>query len=249
MTLLHESPVPLYLQIKDLLHKQIETGSYGVGARLPSERELAQRYQVSRMTARQALQLLAQEGLTHSRVGKGTFVSAPKIKQELRALTSFSEDMRQRGLHATSRVVVAELRAVDGTVADRLAIAPGSEIVVLSRVRLANDQPLALETSHIPHALCPGLLGRYDFSQVSLYEALRRDYGFLLVWADQVIETRLPHNYECDVLAIGKRTPVLSLTRVTYNEQDHPIEFVRSIYRGDQYQLRVMLRYSEHQVR
>lgn len=249
MTLLHDSPVPLYLQIKDLLLKQIETGAYTIGARLPSERELAQRYQVSRMTARQALQQLAQEGVTHSRVGKGTFVSAPKIKQELRALTSFSEDMRQRGLHPSSRVLLAELRPADNTIAQRLTIGPGTEIVVLSRVRLADAEPMAIETSHIPHALCPDLLARFDFSQASLYDVLRREYGWELVWADQVIETRLPQEAECEALAINRRTPVLSLTRVTYNAQDHPIEFVRSLYRGDQYQLRVILRYSEHQVR
>lgn len=249
MSLQPESAIPLYIQIKQLLKGQIEAGMFAVGARLPSERELADRYHVSRMTARQALRLLAQEGLTHTRVGKGTFVSAPKINHELRALTSFSEDVTLRGLQPSSRVIAAEVRPADNVMADRLRIPSGAEIVVLSRVRRAGGHPLALEISHIPHARCPQLLARYDFSQVSLYEVLRRDYGLKLVWADQVIETRLPKPDECAALTLDKNVPVLSFTRVTFNEHDHPVEFVRSVYRGDQYQLRVILRYSEHQVR
>ncbi|MBN1562842.1 MAG: GntR family transcriptional regulator [Anaerolineae bacterium] len=249
MSLQHDSAIPLYIQIKTLLQTQIEDGLFTVGSRLPSERELAERYAVSRMTARQALRLLAQEGLTHTRVGKGTFVSAPKIDQELRALTSFSEDIRQRGLTPSSRLLTAAVRLVDELMAKRLRIDPGSEIVVLSRVRLADDQPLALETTHLPHHLCPQLLNRYDFNRESLYQVLRRDYGLALVWADQLIETRLPKPDECDALKLDKSIPVMKFTRVTYNEQDHPVEFVRSVYRGDQYQLRVILHYSEHQVR
>lgn len=249
MSLQHESAVPLYVQIKNLLQKQIESGVYSVGARVPSERELAERYQVSRMTARQALQALAQDGLIHSRVGKGTFVSTPKIDQELRSLTSFSEDMVNRGMEPSSRVITAEIRTADNRIASRLRLSPGSEIIVLSRVRLANRQPLALETTHIPSHLCPGLLEKYDFSKESLYEVLRRDFGWIMIWADQIIETRLPETHECKALKLDDTIPVLSFTRVTYNEHDNPIEFVQSVYRGDQYQLRVMLRYSEHQVR
>ena len=249
MSLQHESAVPLYIQLKELLQSQIKSGDYAIGARLPSERELAQRYGVSRMTARQSLQALAQEGLINSRVGKGTFVSAPKIDQELRTLTSFSEDMQQRGLAPSSRILVAEVRPADQEIAGRLQVAGGSDVAVLKRVRLADAQPLAVETTHVSYRLCPGLLDRYDFSRVSLYDVLRRDYGWELVWADQIIETRLPDEAECAVLHVGKRTPVLCFTRVTYNNDDRPLEFVRSMYRGDRYQLRTILRYSEHQLR
>lgn len=249
MSLQHESPVPLYIQMKELLQSQIQSGARAVGERLPSERELAARYEVSRMTARQALQALVAEGLAHSRVGKGTFVTAPKINQELRVLTSFSEDMSQRGVTPSSRVLVAEVRPADQDVARHLHITPGVRIAVLKRVRLADGQPLALETTHIPYHKCPGLLDRYDFSQCSLYEVLRRDYGWELAWADQVIGTRLPEDDECAALELDKGTPVLHFTRVTFDESDQPLEYVRSVYRGDRYQLRAALRYSEHQLR
>lgn len=245
MTLQHESPVPLYIQIKELLQRRIRSGEYSVGARLPSERELAERFAVSRMTARQALRALALEGLTYSRVGKGTFVSVPKINQELRVLSSFSEDMLQRGLTPSSRVILAEVRAADSESASRLQLTAGARVILLKRVRLADNQPMALEITHIPHHLCPDLLSGRDFSQVSLYETLRRDYGWELVWADQLIETRLPEEDECEVLSLDRRTPVLKFTRVTFNGENQPLEFVRSVYRGDQYQLRTILRYAE----
>ena len=245
MTLHHESPVPLYTQIKELLHKRILSGEYAVGARLPSERELAERYDVSRMTARQALRALALEGLTYSIVGKGTFVSVPKINQELRLLSGFSEDMIQRGLKPSSRVIEARQSAADEQVCSRLHLQAGATIILLKRVRLADHQPMALEATHIPVELCPDLLERFDFSRDSLYEVLRRNYGLDMVWADQLIETRLPTDTEREILGVAQRTPVLKFTRVTYNAENQPLEYVRSVYRGDQYQLRTILRYAE----
>jgi len=235
-----DSSTPLYTQIKDRLQLQIQRGAYEVGAKLPSERELAQEFGVSRMTARQALQDLVQEGLAYSRVGKGTFVSPPKI--DLRALTSFSEESRLRGMTPGSRVLKAVLAPADTTTTRWLQISPGTEIVVLSRIRLANGKPLAIETAHLAHRLCPGILEHHDFSHESLYEVLRQEYGWVMVWADQTIEARQAVHEECQLLEMDRQIPVLSLTRVTYDSQDRPIEFVNSVYRGDQYRLHTVLR-------
>jgi len=231
---------PLYTQIRDHLQAQIKEGAYEVGARLPSERELAQEFEVSRMTARQALQDLIQEGLAYSRVGKGTFVSPPKI--DLRALTSFSEESRQRGMLPGSRVLSAVLAPADAQTTRWLQIAPGTEIVILTRIRLANGKPLAIETAHLDHRLCPAILDHHDFANDSLYAALRSEYGWVLAWADQIIEARQATHEESQLLEMDRHIPVLSLTRVTYNNQDRPIEFVCSVYRGDQYRLHAVLR-------
>ncbi len=231
---------PLYTQIKDHLHAQIQQGIYAPGARLPSERELALEFGVSRMTARQALQELIQDGLAYSRVGKGTFVCPPKI--DLTVLTSFSEESRQRGMTPGSRVLKAALAPADAATARWLQIAPGTEIVVLTRLRLANDRPLAIETAHLDHRLCPAILDRHDFARESLYEVLRQQYGWVMVWADQIIEARQPTHEECHLLEMDRQIPVLGLTRVTYDRQDRPIEFVTSVYRGDQYRLHAVLR-------
>jgi GntR family transcriptional regulator len=244
MLLDHGSTVPLYIQIKEYLRMQIEAGVYPSGARLPSERELAQEFRVSRMTARQALQLLAKDGFISPRVGKGTYVRRPRIAQELRFLTSFTEDMRQRGMTPSSRVIRATSDQADEDVAQHLQLAVGTEIILLSRVRLADNDPMVWEICHLNHRLCPGILERHDFSQESLYQVLREVYGFKLIWADQVIGARMPTKEERDALQVNSHTPVLSMTRVTYTEHDQPVEYVRSVCRGDRYQLRTVLRYS-----
>lgn len=244
MSLDHGSNVPLYVQLKEHLRMQIEAGVYESGTRLPSEREMAQTFQVSRMTARQALQLLAKDGYISSRVGKGTYVCRPKIAQELGFLTSFTDDIRQRGMSPTSRVIRAALDRASDEVAGHLQVSAGTEIVVLSRVRLANDEPIAWEICHLNHRLCPGILERYDFSRESLYRVLREEFGCHLIWADQWISARIPDKSQRDKLQLDRETPVLSLTRITYADHNQPVEFVRSVYRCDRYQLRTILRYT-----
>ena len=233
---------PLYVQLTEYLQYQIRSGAYGSGYKLPSERELAEQFNVSRMTARQALQQLVQNGLAYSQVGKGTFVRVPKINQELRELTSFTEEMDRRGAITSSRVLMAQVAPANATVAEHLQIAPESQVVILQRVRLADNQPLALETSHLNALRCPSILQDHDFSQQSLYHVLREIYGIRIVWANQWIESRLPNQHECDSLNIMPQMPILDLTRVTYNDGDEPIEFVRSAYIGERYTLRTTLR-------
>lgn len=238
----HNSIVPLYLQLAERLQKQIEAGMYSVGTRLPSERELSEQNDVSRMTARQALHVLIQRGLAEPRVGKGTYVSVPKIDQELVRLTSFSDEMRRLGRQPNSRVLTHHLEAADAKVAEQLQIPPGSEVALLIRIRLANGTPLALERSYLNHELCPGVLETHDFGRESLYEVLRNQYGILLTWATQVIEARLPTNAERHALELEQHDPVLSLTRVTFYENDRPVEYVTSVYCGSRYKFKAILR-------
>lgn len=241
MTVNLNGATPLYIQIKEILQQQIETGAYAVGDRLPSERELSDAYNVSRMTARQALQLLQQSGLTRTQVGKGTYVSR-KIDQDLRDLTSFTQEMASKGLQPTSQVLHAELRPADAEIARRLGAQLGEEIVVLARLRLANARPIAIEIAHLRHALCPQILDRHDFAVESLYQVLQGQYGLHLVWASQVIAARMPDAEERTILGIRAQAPVLSLVRVTYDGHDQPIEYVRSCYHGERYQLHTVLR-------
>lgn len=242
MTLSLSGATPLYIQIKDLLQRQIEEGSIAVDDRLPSERELAEAYGVSRMTARQALQLLQQSGFSRTQVGKGTYATRPQIDQELRELTSFTKDMTQRGLRPRSCVLAAELRRADDESAAQLQTVVGEELVVLQRVRLADEKPIALETAHLRHSQFPGILREHDFSMESLYQVLKECYHVHLVWANQVIGARMPDRFERAALELPARTPVLSLRRVTYDEHDQPIEFVSSCYHSERYQLRTVLR-------
>lgn len=222
---------------------QIEAGDYPSGARLPSERELAQVFHMSRMTVRQALQLLAKDGFVTSHVGKGTYVRQPKIAQELRLLTSFTEDMRRRGMIPSSRVLRAALDSADKDVAEHLRVAVGAETILLSRVRLADNEPMAWEICHLKHRLCPEILEHHDFNRESLYQVLREVYSLSLIWAEETAGARMPNKEEEDILNMNSHTPVLSRTRVTYTEYDQPVEYVRSVYRSDRYQFRAVLRY------
>lgn len=238
----HDSPVPLYVQIKDYLRLNIQNGVFAVNERIPSERQLAEHFSVNRLTVSKALSELTQEGLVYSRVGKGTYVSAPKIDQGLQSLTSFTEDMSSRGKKASSRVLYAQVDRANKEIARALSVLPGTEVVVLHRVRMADGLPVGLERSHIIYALCPGILEKCDFRQASLYQVLRQEYNLRLTYAHQTIEAVIAGEAEQDVLEAEPGTPVLSVTRVTFTENDQPIEYVRSSYRGDRYKFYTVLR-------
>lgn len=234
MRLQRNHPLPLYSQLKDRLRADLVTGRLRPHQQLPSERELCARFRVSRMTVRQALLDLAREGLIYSRVGKGTFVSEPKIDQQLKTLSGFSQDMQARGSVPSSRVLEAKLERANQRLAQTLALSPGARVIVLSRVRLADGVPLAIETVRLPHALCPHLL-RHDFARESLYAVLEHEYGYRLTCAQQTIEAALARPREATLLQLTLPAPVLVMERLTYTDQGVVIEYVHSIYRGDRY--------------
>ncbi len=235
-----DHPVPLYQQLEAALRAQIESGRYAQHQRLPSERELVEEFGVSRMTVRQALVALTQEGLIYGRVGKGTFISDPKIDQQILTLTGFTEDMQQRGEHPSSRVLKAVSLAATKEVAGALQLEPKARVLNLVRLRLAGGIPLAVESAFLPEHLCPDLLS-HDFAHESLYDVLQNQYGWKLVRAQQTIQARLAAGEELKLLGLHPPAPVLALERITFVAEDLPIEFVRSQYRGDRYKFTGML--------
>lgn len=241
----HDSPVPLYVQIKDYIRQNIQSGMFGVNERIPSERQLAEQFSVNRLTVSKAISELVQEGLLYTQVGKGTYVCPVKIDQVLQSLTSFTQDMDGRGKSASSRVLYAAVEPAGVEVAKALAILPGAEVFVLQRVRLADDQLIALEKSHITYALCPGILEQHDFSRESLYKVLHEVYGLHLTYAHQTIEAAIAEAEELEALEADSCTPILRITRVTHDDQDRAVEFVRSSYRGDRYKFHTVLRQVE----
>jgi GntR family transcriptional regulator len=236
-----QSSIPIFAQVKAVLDAAVESGELQPHRRIPSERELSVRFGVSRMTIRQALLEMIGEGSLYTRTGKGTYVAERKIEQPLQRLTSFTQDMAARGLRPSSRLIGADLLPAPIELAHALAIPPGSELVRVRRLRLADGQPLAIETSHLPHARCPGLLA-HDLEGQSLYDLLRDRYGLELATARQTIEAAAPTDEERELLQLPPGVPVLRIHRFT-SARDGPVcEFVRSAYRGDRYQLNVDLR-------
>lgn len=232
--------VPLYLQVKNTLETEIRDGKYGIDARLPSERELCEKFGVSRMTARQALKELERDGLVFSRVGKGTFVSEAKIDQQLHNLTGFSQDISTRGARPTSIVLSAQIIPANAHLSTVLKLMQGAEVVELSRLRLSNELPLCIEIAYIPHYLCPNIL-KNDFAYESLYAVFQRDYRHRLARAEQTMEASLATPRELDTLQIPAPASVLRIERLTYNQNDILLEYVVSAYRGDRYKFHLTL--------
>jgi GntR family transcriptional regulator len=233
-------PTPIFQQIKAILERAIASGELAAHQRIPSERELSAALGVSRMTLRQALIEMTSDGTLYTRSGKGTYVADRKIEQPLQRLSSFTQDIEARGMRPASKVLSQELLSAPLELAGVLQVPPGSELVRIRRLRLADDQPLGIETSHLPHVLCPGLL-RCDLSSTSLYEILRTQYGVGLGSAKQTIEASQPAAEERQLLRLPDGVPVLRIHRLTSGVDGRLVEFVRAVYRGDRYQLHVEL--------
>jgi GntR family transcriptional regulator len=237
MRLNRESPVPLYHQLKEAFKRQIEQGILKPHDRLPAERELEEFYSISRMTARRALSELEAEGYIYRQQGKGSFVAEPKLRQGLLKLTSFTDDMRQRGMTPGARVLDIKLIDDEDKLRQKFRAERGERFVRIQRIRLANGEPMALETSFIRHKFCPGL-EKFDFTDRSLYKTLREEYNLYLSYADQTIEVKLADEYEEELLHVRQGAPMWVMERTTYLEDNETvIEYVHSIYRGDRYKL------------
>ena len=206
-----------------------------IGEAIPSERRLSSDLGISRLTVRAALDDLVRDGYLERRHGAGTFVSEPKIAQQL-TLTSFSEDMRRRGMVAGSRTI--ELREIHAGAAlgRALNISPNARVTLIRRLRLADDEPMALETLHVPAAVVPGLT-REGLENSSFYDLLERDYGVVISSGTQSIEPTVTNEEESELLGVPLHSPAFLFERTSRTEEGQTVEFVRSLYRGDRYRL------------
>jgi GntR family transcriptional regulator len=226
--------IPLYYQIQQALIEKIQAGELTIGDCLPSEYELARSYQVSRMTARQALHNLKSRGYALSQRGRGTYVTQPKLEKNIMHLRGFTEDMKQRGMMPSSRLLAQTVLLAKGILAEQLRVEEGSAILQLRRLRIADGTPMALEESHIPLKHYPGL-ERTDFSSESLYKGLRDKYGVRAAWADEVLEASPATSEESELLSIPKNSIMLSISRVIMTTAEIPIEVACSRYCGHRY--------------
>jgi GntR family transcriptional regulator len=230
------SPIPKHVQLRaillDLVERELEPDTP-----LPSERELCTRYGLSRMTVRQALDGLDGEGRIYRVPGKGSFVAQPKIQMNL-ALSSFTDDMRARGMEPGSQELLHETVPAAAPLAAQLDGEPSDSVHVLRRLRTADGRPMALEQTHIPERMAPGLLDR-PIGQ-SLYETLADRYGLVPNRGEQTIEAGAADAEQARLLGLEPGAPVLLLQRRTWVD-DARLEYVVSTYRADRYQLRAAL--------
>ena len=233
----HASSVPKYFQLREILLDLMES-ELAVDHAIPSERELSQRYGLSRMTVRQAVDHLVTEGRLYRVQGKGTFVASPKINMPLR-LTSYSDDMRARGMVPGSRDLRRRTVPASTHLSRALQVALGDPIHVLERLRTADGRPMAVERSHVPLAVAPELPDE-PLSGRSLYDLLAVKYGILLDAGEQTIEAGIVDHADADLLDLTAGSAVLLLERRAC-AGTKVVELAVSTYRADRYQIHVWM--------
>jgi GntR family transcriptional regulator len=234
--LLSDSPVSFYYQLYTILRDELAHGKWKPGERMPSEAELIAAYGVSRITVRQAFDLLVNDGLVYRRRGSGTFVATRPIEQGLNRIISFTDDMEQRGLRPETRLMAAYLEPATTDIAHKLDIEPGAELAVLERLRLADGTPMSVERLHLVHRFCPGVL-EGDYVHTSLHNTLLERYGIRFARATQAIWAVGADEVMADTLNVSDGTPLFYIERVAYRQAGIPVEFLQIHQRGDRYVL------------
>lgn len=234
------APVSLYYQLKEDIKGKISSGEWKTEYKLPPERELCQLYGVSRITVRQALDEIEREGYIKRKQGKGTFVSVPKLEQDLEHFYSFSEDIRKMGHIADSKIISFEIIKCSKEYAKQLGIEQNEYIFKIRRLRSADKQPFALETSYIPCQVCPGMT-KEAVSEKGLYNTLDQDFGIIVNRAEEIFEAVLIKEEEAGLLDVNKDTAGIYLQRMAYSD-NMTVEYCQTFIRGDRFRYKVMLK-------
>ena len=226
---------PKYYQLASILREQIEQGKLAEHETIPSERSLEEIYSVSRTTIRQAIDLLVRQGFLYREHGRGTFVSPQKLQKGISELTSFSEDMRRRGLEPGQKILDFSMLPAPENVRRHLELPEGGEVLRIERLRLGDGVPMGLQTSFI--ALPPGqTVTREEVEQIgSIYRLLQEKFHLIPTEADETLEVTMATPQEAALLQISAGSPLLLSERTTYSQVRRAIEFVKILYRGDRY--------------
>jgi GntR family transcriptional regulator len=232
------SPVPLYAQIKDILRARILDGSYQPHQQMPSESEMMAAFNVSRITVRQALNDLQNEGHIFRIHGKGTFVSKPKAFQDLGRLQGFGEAMREHGYESFNRVLSLKSVTPPPAVAERLQLPKRGKVTEIRRLRFLNREPISLDISYLPTTLGQRL-AKHDLATRDIFVILENDFGLALGHADLQIDSTLADETLAPLLKVEEGAPVLHIERTTHLADGTPIDHEHLYYRGDAFQYKV----------
>lgn len=235
-----KSPIPYYDQLAELLRHEIgQRLARGETYQLPSENELAEQHGISRQTVRHALDELERDGWIYRQKGVGSFAVARRVEQELTALVSTSEAMRQRGWQLETRILSIGRSIPAPYVASALELRSDAEAYEIQRLRLVDAAPVSLQTNYLPAALCPRL-EENDLSS-SLYRLLETRYGLRLWTGKETLRARGATSHEAHRLDIKEGAPVMHTERITYAASGVPVEYLDAVWRGDRYDFKVTL--------
>ena len=225
--------VPAYIRIHDAIKKEIAGGVWEIGQRLPSERDLADDYEVSRMTLRQAITLLVEEGILERRVGSGTYVASHRVQEKMRGTTSFTEIVRSQGKTPSSQLISYQRKPANETEIQQLQLKATDTVVRMERVRFADNVPLVFEVASIPEKLIQ------SFNQEDITEHFFQtltDNGYEIGKSQQTIYAKNASERVANYLKVPKNHAVLALTQVSYFTDGRPFEYVHSQYVGDRFE-------------
>ena len=237
-TALRRHGEPLYRQLAEDLRTRINAGEFPVDDPMPSEAQLSVRYRASRITVRHALALLDQEGLVHREQGRGSFVRPRAIAVGPRRLTSFTQELRERGSRQGSELIGIGRISIPADAP--IEAGPSGEVIRLERVRRADDHPIALQVTLIPAELAEGIEGAL-VSTGSLYEYLSTTHALEIDSADETYRVGATDAHAAHLLGLAPGTPVFLVERVGFAGK-RPVEWTRSVVRGDDYEVHVHLK-------
>ncbi len=227
-----QTHTPLYAQVEAVLADSIADGSLPPGSQLPTEDALIARFNVSRTTVRKAIQNLAERGLIEIRRGKGTFVAEPRISQELTALTGFVEDMQALGRTPTARLLDKQVVPADPEVARQLAVAPGTLVMRIHRVRLADGVAVSFDETYLPREIGEKIV-THDLEAEPIFSLLEEKYALALAEAEYRLEAVTATPAVAQALAVLPGSPIFLIERTSYGAGHRPIDYEKLHYRGD----------------
>lgn len=228
---------PLYVQLMEELETSIRNGVYKPGDKIMTEAEMAREYGVSLITVRKAVGSLMEKGLVVRKQGKGTFVTKPKYSRNMKKLQSFTEMCEQMGVKPGARVLENRLIAADKKVADRLGIEPGSNVVYISRIRLADGEPIQVEKSYFP--LKYAFLLEEDLNDGSMFECLKEKAGAKVASSEKMIELCRATAEEAALMDVKKGDYLLFVKSTAYDENGEPMYAGIQLINGDRFSLYV----------
>ena len=231
----HALKTPLYFQLKEELRKDILRGVFKEGDLIPSEREYAEKYHLSSTTIRRALNDLVHESLLERKAGKGTFVRKQKVRRDLKKVLGFTANMMEMGLTPSTKVLEMEVVSANSFAREKMGLRRGAKVVVIKRLRLANEIPMMLETRYIREDICPGIL-KYDLAS-SLWEVFEKRYGYKPHRHSQHLGVSYTSGEPARLLGLEDGSVVFLIRGVTYIKDGRAIECEESLYRSDKYDL------------
>lgn len=232
-TIDHSSALPYYFQLKELLVNEIKKEKLKLEQQIPSEFKLCEQYGVSRTVVRQAISSLVQEGYLNREKGKGTFVTRPKITENLfQNLTGSYEDMLARGIKLITKVLEQSKLEADNEISKKLKLKPGEPVIKVKRLRFIKNKPFALSTTYLPYKICPSLL-KENLSKQSLYSILEEKYKLKIAHGHRSLEAVSSDKNTAVLLGVKVGTPLMLLNSISYLEDDRPIEYYSALHRGD----------------